>query len=66
MERNPIVLVLTRKIGEQIVINGDICVSVISVNGGRVRLGVVAPRAVPVFRGELVTPAATASPLVTV
>ncbi|MGQ9552842.1 MAG: carbon storage regulator CsrA [Anaerolineae bacterium] len=46
-------LILTRKPGEAIVINGDIRVRVLSIEGERVKLGVDAPREVPVLRQEL-------------
>lgn len=47
-------LVLTRKRGEAIEIDGRIEVRVLSVQGNRVRIGVVAPESVTVRRGELV------------
>lgn len=47
-------LVLTRKRGELIKIDGNILVTVISVQGNRVRLGIEAPDSVSVRRGELV------------
>ena len=47
-------LVLTRKQGEQIKIDGRIEVTILSVQGHRVRLGIQAPNDVPVRRGELV------------
>jgi carbon storage regulator len=46
-------LVLSRRIGETIVINGDIQVKVLSVQGNKVRLGVVAPENVSVDRQEV-------------
>src|SRR3954454_6911554 len=46
-------LVLSRKAGESIVINGDIQVVVVSMEGNKCRLGVVAPPAVPVHRQEV-------------
>jgi carbon storage regulator len=46
-------LVLTRKRNESIVIGDDIEVSVLSVSGEKVRIGIEAPRDVPVFRKEL-------------
>ena len=46
-------LVLSRKIGEIICIGDDIEVMVTAIDGDRVRLGVSAPVAVPVFRSEL-------------
>ena len=46
-------LVLTRRIGEEMLIAGNICVTVVAVKGGQVRLGVTAPPSVPVVRREL-------------
>ena len=46
-------LVLTRKVGEEIVIGGDIRVVVTGVKGDRVRIGVVAPSDVRVDREEV-------------
>ena len=46
-------LVLTRREGEEIVIAGNIRVTVVSVEGGKVRLGVSAPPDVPVNRKEV-------------
>lgn len=46
-------LTLTRRIGERIVIGDDVEVEVLSVQGGRVRLGIRAPRSLTVVRGEL-------------
>ncbi len=46
-------LVLSRKIGETITIGDNIKVSVIRLEGGRVRLGVDAPSDVRILRAEL-------------
>jgi carbon storage regulator len=46
-------LVLTRRIGEEIVIAGNIRVTVLAVNGQKVRLGITAPSSIPVARLEL-------------
>jgi carbon storage regulator len=46
-------LVLGRKVEETVVIGGHIVVVVLSVEGNRVRLGIQAPRQVPIYRGEL-------------
>lgn len=46
-------LVLTRKSGESIVIGQDTEVKVLSVDRGTIRLGVSAPREVPVYRREV-------------
>ena len=44
-------LVLSRKVGEEIVINGEIRVSVVRVRGNRVQIGIHAPDTCP-FRAE--------------
>ena len=46
-------LVLSRKQGEEIVIGDNICITVVEVSGGRVRLGLTAPADVPILRKEL-------------
>ncbi len=46
-------LVLARKIGQSIVINDNVEVLVIEVRGDQVRLGIDAPRTIPVHRKEL-------------
>ncbi len=46
-------LVLSRKIGEKICIGEDITLIVVEIDQGRVRLGIEAPREVPVLRTEL-------------
>lgn len=46
-------LVLTRKLEEQIRIGDDITISILRVKGNTVRVGIEAPRAVRVVRGEL-------------
>lgn len=51
-EWNPI-LVLSRKQGESIVIGDGIVVTVVEIDGGKVRLGVAADRNVPVHRQEV-------------
>ena len=45
-------LVLTRKIGEEICIGNDIVVKVTAIQGGRVRLGIQAPRERRITRPE--------------
>ncbi len=47
-------LILTRRVGETVIIGGGITVTVLDIKGGQVRLGVMAPKEVPVHRGELV------------
>ena len=46
-------LVFSRKPNESIVINDDIVVTVLSVQGGRVLLGIKAPGEIPVHRQEV-------------
>jgi carbon storage regulator len=46
-------LVLSRKIGQTIVVNGDITVTVIEIGRGRVQLGICAPRETTIHREEV-------------
>ncbi|MBN9118929.1 MAG: carbon storage regulator CsrA [Planctomycetes bacterium] len=46
-------LVLSRKKNESIVINNDIVITVVEIRGDKVRLGIEAPKDVPVHRQEV-------------
>ena len=46
-------LVLSRRKGESIIINGDVTVTVVEIRGDKCRLGIVAPKEVPVHRQEV-------------
>ena len=46
-------LVLSRKVGEKLVIDGNITVEVVKIQGNRITLGLVAPSDVKILRGEL-------------
>lgn len=46
-------LVLTRKSNQSIMIGNDVEVSVLSVMGDKVRIGIQAPQEIPVFRTEI-------------
>ena len=47
-------LVLTRSIGERVIVqNGEISVVVLEVKGNQVRLGIDAPKHIPVHREEV-------------
>lgn len=46
-------LVLSRKIGERVHIGGGVIVTVLSIQGRQVRLGIEAPASVPIRRSEL-------------
>lgn len=47
-------LVLSRKLGEKIYINDNIVITVVDIDRGKIRLGIEAPRDVPIFRKELI------------
>ena len=49
-------LVLTRKVGERMVIDGDVCITIVDIRGDRVRLGITAPKETVVDRGEIHEP----------
>lgn len=46
-------LILTRRVGETLMIGDDISITVLGVKGGQVRVGVNAPRDVTVHREEI-------------
>ena len=46
-------LVLSRKSNESIIINNNITVTVVEIRGDKVRLGIVAPKEIPVHRQEV-------------
>lgn len=50
-------LVLSRKLGEKIYISDNICITIVDIDRGKIRLGIEAPRDVPIFRQELLTDA---------
>jgi carbon storage regulator len=47
-------LVLTRKLMEKLVIGDNICITVVRIEGGQVRLGIEAPPDVRIVRSELI------------
>jgi carbon storage regulator CsrA len=51
-------LVLSRKVGDKLVIDGNITVEVVKIQGNRISLGIVAPSNVKILRGELTEPKA--------
>jgi carbon storage regulator len=56
-------LVLSRKLGEKIYINDNICITVVDIDRGKIRLGIEAPRDVPIFRQELLSKPDPKTPL---
>lgn len=48
-------LILTRKFDQRIVIGSDIVITVLRINGDEVRLGITAPKSVPIHREEVLT-----------
>jgi carbon storage regulator len=46
-------LVLTRRVGEEIMVGGDVRITIVAIQGSKVRLGVTAPEGVPVDRQEV-------------
>src|SRR5882672_9057261 len=51
--RGRIMLILTRRVGERLLIGTDVQVTVLAVRGEQVRVGIAAPRHVPVHREEV-------------
>jgi len=52
-EGGPFMLVLTRKSNQSIMIGDEIEITVLSIMGEKVRIGIQAPRDIPVFRKEV-------------
>jgi carbon storage regulator len=46
-------LIITRRPGEKVMLGDDVVVEVIEVSGSSVRIGIDAPKSVPVYREEL-------------
>jgi len=46
-------LILTRRVNEKLMVGDDVTVTVLSISGNQVRIGVNAPRHVPVHREEI-------------
>ena len=46
-------LILTRRIGETLIINDNIKITVLESKGGQIRLGIDAPKEIGIFREEL-------------
>jgi carbon storage regulator len=53
MQKELIMLVLSRKVGERILISNDIVVTLIEIDGSKVRLGITAPKDMPIHREEV-------------
>ena len=49
----PVVLVVSRKVGERILIGDKIAITIVKVSGSGVRVGIEAPNELPVMREEL-------------
>jgi carbon storage regulator len=47
------VLIITRRPGEKIMLGDDVVIEVMEVSGSSVRVGIQAPKSVPVYREEI-------------
>ena len=48
-------LIITRRPGEKIMLGDDVVIEVIEVSGSSVRIGIAAPKSIPVYREEIWT-----------
>ena len=55
-------LVLSRKLGEKIIIGDNIVVTVVKIDRNQIRIGIEAPQDVPVYREEIAPSRLTAKP----
>mgnify|MGYP000278884625 CR=1 FL=1 len=46
-------LILTRRVGESLIINDDIVINILGVKGNQIRIGIKAPKEIPVHREEI-------------
>ncbi len=46
-------LILTRRVNEVLMVGNDVAVTILSIKGNQVRIGIVAPKDVPVHREEV-------------
>ena len=46
-------LILTRKVGESIRINENICITVVEIDGRNIKIGIEAPREISIHREEV-------------
>ncbi len=46
-------LALTRKKGESLIVNNDVEITVLEIRGDQVKIGITAPKEVPVYRKEV-------------
>ncbi len=56
-------LVLSRKLGEKIVIGENILVTVVKIDRNQIRIGIEAPHDIPVYREEIAPQRSVKSPL---
>jgi len=53
LQRRENMLALSRRLNESIMLGKDIEITVLEIKGDQVKIGIVAPRAVPVYRKEI-------------
>jgi carbon storage regulator len=46
-------LILTRRVGESVMIGNEVTITVLGVKGNQVRVGITAPKSIPVHREEI-------------
>jgi carbon storage regulator len=46
-------LILTRRVGETVIVGNDVTVTIVGVKGNQIRIGISAPKNVPIHREEI-------------
>jgi carbon storage regulator len=46
-------LILTRRVGETVIVGNDVAVTIVAVKGNQIRIGISAPKNVPIHREEI-------------
>lgn len=46
-------MILSRKLGEKVFVGDNVCITVVDIDRGKIRLGITCPKEIPIYREEL-------------